>query len=91
LKVRPPCSNVITEELTEIPRACSMASQSERVRRFWPRARTLPAAWMAPPNSSSRSVSVVLPASGCEMIAKVRRLAPSDRSGRETSRVEAVF
>jgi hypothetical protein len=30
---------------------------------------------MAPPSSSSRSVSVVLPASGCEMIAKVRRLA----------------
>src|ERR1700733_14551712 len=30
---------------------------------------------MAPPNSSSFSVSVVLPASGCEMIAKVRRRA----------------
>src|SRR3954470_18137173 len=46
---------------------------------------------MAPPKSSSRSVSVVLPASGCEMIAKVRRLAPSDWSGRDASRVEAVF
>ena len=34
---------------------------------------TSPASWMAPPNSSSFSVSVVLPASGCEMIAKVRR------------------
>src|SRR5271154_6194123 len=30
---------------------------------------------MAPPNSSIFSVSVVLPASGCEMIAKVRRRA----------------
>ena len=29
--------------------------------------------WIAPENSSSFSVSVVLPASGCEMIAKVRR------------------
>jgi hypothetical protein len=29
---------------------------------------------MAPPNSSSFSVNVVLPASGCEIIAKVRRL-----------------
>src|SRR5215469_2659643 len=28
---------------------------------------------MAPPNSSNFSVSVVLPASGCEMIANVRR------------------
>jgi DNA-binding NarL/FixJ family response regulator len=33
----------------------------------------LPAIWIAPPNSSSFSVSVVLPASGCEMMAKVRR------------------
>ncbi|BBC00724.1 hypothetical protein BE61_61830 [Bradyrhizobium elkanii USDA 61] len=36
---------------------------------------------MAPPNSSSFSVSVVLPASGCEMIAKVRRRATSSESG----------
>jgi len=28
---------------------------------------------MAPPNSSNFSVKVVLPASGCEMMAKVRR------------------
>ncbi len=34
---------------------------------------TSPASWIAPPNSSSFSVSVVLPASGCEMMAKVRR------------------
>src|SRR5690349_14087522 len=37
---------------------------------------------MAPPNSSSFSVSVVLPASGCEMIANVRR--------RPTSRARSV-
>src|SRR3569832_476131 len=40
---------------------------------------------MAPPNSSNFSVSVVLQASGCEMIAKVRRRATSaargDRAG----------
>src|SRR4029077_2405262 len=32
-----------------------------------------PAIWIAPPNNSSFSVSVVLPASGWEMMAKVRR------------------
>ena len=36
-----------------------------------------PASWIAPPNSSSFSVSVVLPASGCEMMANVRRRAIS--------------
>src|SRR3569832_1592014 len=36
---------------------------------------------MAPPNSRSFSVSVVLPASGCEMIAKVRRRSTSAASG----------
>src|SRR5262245_60459706 len=36
---------------------------------------------MAPPNSSSFSVSVVLPASGWEMIANVRRRATSLASG----------
>jgi hypothetical protein len=38
-----------------------------------PLALTSPANWIAPPNNSSFSVKVVLPASGCEMIAKVRR------------------
>ena len=38
---------------------------------------TEPAIWIAPPNRSSFSVSVVLPASGCETIAKVRRRAAS--------------
>src|SRR5208282_4452509 len=40
---------------------------------------------MAPPNNRSFSVNVVLPASGCEMIAKVRRRSTSvtkgDRAG----------
>src|SRR5262249_25275071 len=58
---------------TEIPRSRSIAIQSERVRRRSPRALTSPASWIAPPNSKSFSVKVVLPASGCEMIAKVRR------------------
>src|SRR5205814_7232454 len=37
------------------------------------RAFTEPAIWIAPENNKSFSVSVVLPASGCEMMAKVRR------------------
>jgi hypothetical protein len=36
---------------------------------------------MAPPNSKSFSVSVVLPASGCEMMANVRRRSISSASG----------
>ena len=56
-----------------MPRAFSMAIQSERVLRPSLFAFTWPASWMAPPNSSSFSVSVVLPASGCEMMANVRR------------------
>jgi hypothetical protein len=36
---------------------------------------TSPAGWIAPANSSNFSVSVVLPVSGREMIAKVRRRA----------------
>src|SRR5436190_15928893 len=58
-----------------MPRSRSIFIQSDWVRRAWPRARTAPAARMAPPASSRFSVKVVLPASGCEMIAKVRRLA----------------
>src|SRR5258706_9930312 len=60
---------------TLIPRSRSIFIQSDRVRRFSPRARTWPAARIAPPASSRFSVRVVLPASGWEMIAKVRRLA----------------
>ncbi len=56
-----------------MPRCCSISIQSERVARWLARPRTAPACWMAPDDASSFSVSVVLPASGCEMIAKVRR------------------
>jgi hypothetical protein len=42
-------SKVITEEVTEMPRCCSIFIQSERARRFWPRALTSPARWIAPP------------------------------------------
>src|SRR5688572_21616036 len=65
----------MTEAVTEMPRSRSTFIQSERARRCSPRALTAPAIWMAPPNSSSFSVRVVLPASGCAMIAKVRRRA----------------
>src|SRR5262249_26159100 len=40
---------------------------------------------MAPPNSRSFSVSVVLPASGWEMMANVRRRATSDANGVTTT------
>jgi hypothetical protein len=56
-----------------MPRCCSSAIQSEVAWRSALRPFTEPAIWMAPPNSSSFSVSVVLPASGWEMMAKVRR------------------
>src|SRR3954462_8239687 len=62
---------------TEMPRSRSIFIQSERVRRFSPRARTCPAARIAPPASSRFSVKVVLPASGWEMIANVRLRAAS--------------
>ena len=60
-----------------MPRSRSISIQSERVERRSRLAFTCPASWIAPPNSSSFSVSVVLPASGCEMIAKVRRRCTS--------------
>jgi hypothetical protein len=58
-----------------MPRCFSMSSQSEVANLPLLRPLTVPASWIAPPNSSSFSVSVVLPASGWEMMAKVRRLA----------------
>ena len=60
-----------------MPRCCSRRIQSEVAWRVALRPFTVPAIWIAPPNSSSFSVSVVLPASGWEMIAKVRRRAIS--------------
>ncbi|MNT71891.1 hypothetical protein D3C72_2104340 [compost metagenome] len=58
------CSKVMTEAETEMPRSFSIFIQSDWVRRFSPRARTAPAARMAPPASRICSVRVVLPASG---------------------------
>ena len=63
----------ITLEATEMPRCFSISIQSLVAWRVALRAFTLPAIWIAPENSSSFSVSVVLPASGWEMMAKVRR------------------
>src|SRR5690554_2013788 len=60
-----------------MPRSCSSFIQSLVAWRAALRPLTEPAIWIAPPNSSSFSVRVVLPASGCEMIAKVRRRAAS--------------
>src|SRR5690606_41806365 len=62
----------ITDVTTDMPRSRSIRIQSDRVCMRSRLAFTSPASWMAPPNRSSFSVSVVLPASGCEMIAKVR-------------------
>ena len=64
---------IITDEATEMPRCFSISIQSDVAWREALRPFTAPAMWMAPENSSSFSVSVVLPASGCEMMAKVRR------------------
>jgi hypothetical protein len=66
LKASPSCSKLITAEETEMPRSRSTAIQSERTLRLSPRAFTSPASCIAPPNSKSFSVKVVLPASGCE-------------------------
>jgi len=59
------------------PAVAPAAIQSEVAWRAALRPFTVPASWIAPPNSSSFSVSVVLPASGWEMMAKVRRRATS--------------
>src|SRR6186997_3335629 len=72
----------MTDEATEMPRCFSISIQSEVAWREALRAFTEPAIWIAPENSSSFSVSVVLPASGWEMMAKVRRRRTSvARSG----------
>src|ERR1700760_329063 len=63
----------ITDDATEMPRCFSISIQSDLACRAALRAFTDPAIWIAPENSSSFSVSVVLPASGWEMMAKVRR------------------
>jgi hypothetical protein len=71
----------MTDEATEMPRCFSISIQSEVAWREALRAFTEPAIWIAPEKSSSFSVSVVLPASGWEMIAKVRRRRVSAQSG----------
>src|SRR6202011_1612919 len=85
----PSYSNVITEVTTEMPRSRSIFLQSARVVGRSRLALTWPARLMAPPNSSSFSVSVVLPASGWEMIAKVRRRATSAARGETASAATA--
>ena len=77
---QPRYSACITDEATEMPRCFSISIQSEVAWRVALRAFTLPAMWIAPANSSSFSVSVVLPASGWEMMANVRRRATSRAS-----------
>jgi hypothetical protein len=79
VEVTPSCANVITELVTEMPRCCSIFIQSTRAP-VLPRALTSPADG-SPAEQQQLLVSVVLPASGWEMIAKVRR------SGRPVGRV----
>ena len=61
----------------EIPLSFSMSIQSDFANCPDPRPFTVPAFVMALPNSRTFSVMVVLPASGCDIIAKVRRFAIS--------------
>ena len=65
------------------PRSFSRAIQSEVAWRSDFLALTVPAKLIAPPSSKSFSVIVVLPASGWEMIAKVRRRATCRLLGHE--------
>ena len=68
-----------------MPRSRSMSIQSDTTCRCDARPFTAPASSIAPAYSSVFSVSVVLPASGWEMIAKVRRRSTSRRSASETA------
>ena len=64
----------MTDVATEMPRWRSMSMKSEDVLFLILFDFTAPATWIAPPKSRNFSVSVVLPASGWLMMAKVRRL-----------------
>ena len=75
----PPCSKRSTVEETEIPRRRSISMKSDVAALRVRLAPTAPASTSCPPYSRSFSVSVVLPASGWEMIANVRRRAASSR------------
>ncbi len=81
---QPRYSICITLLATEMPRCFSISIQSDVACREAFRAFTLPAIWIAPLNSSSFSVSVVLPASGWEMMAKVRRRSTSRARSSDT-------
>ena len=70
----PSYSNCRTEEVTEIPLSFSISIQSDTACFAVAFPFTLPAWLMAPPYSRNFSVRVVFPASGWEMMAKVRRL-----------------
>src|SRR5699024_12543031 len=61
----------MTELVTLMPRSCSTFIQSDVANLFDFFPLTVPASRMAPPKSSSFSVSVVFPASGWEMMANV--------------------
>src|SRR5215203_4000754 len=75
----PSYSKLITEVATEIPLCLSISIKSDVAAFLILLLFTAPATWMAPPNNRNFSVSVVLPASGCDMIAKVRRFFISFR------------
>ena len=67
----PSYSNCNTEEVTEIPLSFSISIQSDTACLEFAFPLTDPAVLIAPPYKRNFSVSVVLPASGWEMIAKV--------------------
>ena len=67
----PSYSNCSTEDVTEIPLSFSISIQSDTACLAVAFPFTLPARLMAPPYNRNFSVSVVLPASGCEIMAKV--------------------
>ena len=71
----PKSSNSITEVVTEIPRCFSISIQSDVAVFLILFDFTAPATWICPPKSSSFSVSEVLPASGCAIIANVLLLS----------------
>ncbi len=70
----------MTDVATDIPRCFSISIQSEVAVFLILLDFTAPAIWIAPPKRSSFSVRVVLPASGWEMMAKVRLRAISSVS-----------
>src|SRR3954453_1007038 len=73
-----------------MPRCCSISIQSLRALRRPSRACTEPATWTAPEYSRNFSVSVVLPASGWEMIANVRRRRDSSTTGLAVTSFDAT-